>query len=287
MTPQAWRVRCTADTAASFAITRKERCARCWEARSGGLHTFGVSEQPRGEARFLYEEEIARGGCGKDHGGLCPIYAGSSRARRGVRGSADRAARLFEAEVVPTQDYIRQMRSYREGILADGSPAFDYFVGSVHYVDEMQIDGPPEGWRRAAEAFGGPEALAARYYETVAEMTEALRPDVVGHLDLIKKNAAAAGFDAVALDSPRIPASLPTALWRRRGCERPARPEHRRMAQGAGRAVPGSLAGGAGEGDGAAVLLRRRQPSSGSGRWNGCRKVAIICFSVASGRSAS
>ena len=89
---------------------------------------------------------------------------------------ADRLVILrgFEAEVVPTDSYLSWMQGYRAKILSDGSPLFDYCVGSVHYVDEMQIDGSPEKFRLAVDELGGLEALAVRYYETVAEMIVAL-----------------------------------------------------------------------------------------------------------------
>ncbi len=62
-------------------------------------------------------------------------------------------------------------------------------VGSVHYVDEIQLDGTLEEFEQLLAAAGSLEALAIRYYETVAQMVERLRPEVVGHLDLIRRHA--------------------------------------------------------------------------------------------------
>jgi histidinol-phosphatase (PHP family) len=178
-----------------------------------GYHTFGVSEHvPRSAEKFLYAEERDRGW------DMAKITADFERYAEALTPLAEEFAdrlivlRGFEAEVIPTDSYVEQVRSYRERRLPDGRPVFDYCVGSVHYVREHQIDGPPENWVKAAEALGGPEALAICYYETVAEMVEALHPEVVGHFDLIKRNAALAGFGDVPLDTPRIRQAATNAL---------------------------------------------------------------------------
>jgi len=174
-------------------------------AVTANYHTFGVSEHvPRGAERFLYSEERARGW------DLAKINADFERYATVVTPLAEEFAdrltvlRGFEAEVVPTDSYVEQMRGYRARTLPDGRPVFDYCVGSVHYVREHQIDGRPENWLKAMEATGGPERLAVCYYETVLSMVTALHPEVVGHLDLIKRNAALAGFGDLPLDTPPI-----------------------------------------------------------------------------------
>ncbi|MCW3101056.1 MAG: histidinol phosphate phosphatase, HisJ family [Chthonomonadaceae bacterium] len=182
-------------------------------AVAAGYHTFGVSEHvPRSAERFLYAEERDRGW------DMAKITADFERYAEVLTPLAEEFAdrltvlRGFEAEVIPTDSYAEQVRGYRDRRLADGRPVFDYFVGSVHYVREHQIDGPPANWAKAAEALGGPEALAICYYETVAEMVEALHPEVVGHLDLIKRNTALAGFGDLPLDTPRIRQAAISAL---------------------------------------------------------------------------
>jgi histidinol-phosphatase (PHP family) len=66
---------------------------------------------------------------------------------------------------------------------------FDYMLGSVHHVREILIDGPPELFREAADAVGGIEPLAVAYYDALGRMITALQPEVVGHFDLIRRNA--------------------------------------------------------------------------------------------------
>ena len=63
----------------------------------------------------------------------------------------------------------------------------EYVVGSVHDVDGVCIDYDAEGNRRAAEAAGGVEAMQLRYFDQLADLVSRLSPEVVGHLDLIRK----------------------------------------------------------------------------------------------------
>jgi histidinol-phosphatase (PHP family) len=156
-------------------------------AEAYGFHTFGVSEHaPRSEARFLYSSEVEKGFDVKRLADDFAAYA-TEVDRLAARGRGDLVVlRGFEAEVVPSEDWLAQMQAHR------AHHRFDYVVGSVHYVDERLIDGPHDEFEAAVTALGGLESLAIRYYETVADMVQALRPEVVGHLDLIRKNAGAA-----------------------------------------------------------------------------------------------
>ena len=151
-----------------------------------GFEVYGVSEHaPRDEDRFLYPSEREKGYTVQRLHEEFDAYAKAVRAL--ADEYADRMTLLcgFEAEVVPAAQYRERMTGHRE------RHGFDYMVGSVHYVDEIQIDGERADYERAVEACGGLEAFAVRYYELVAEMIEALEPEVVGHLDLIRKNAPA------------------------------------------------------------------------------------------------
>ena len=79
---------------------------------------------------------------------------------------------------------------------------YDYVIGSVHYVKAggecLPIDESRDRLLDAADRhFGGDiYALAEAYYETVAQVAEKLRPDIIGHFDLISKfNEGGALFD--------------------------------------------------------------------------------------------
>jgi histidinol-phosphatase (PHP family) len=153
-------------------------------ALAKGFLVYGVSEHaPRDEARFLYPSELEKG---YTLDRLQTEFDAYARAVRALSEEyADRMTLLcgFEAEVVSTASYRERMRGFRSRY------GFDYMVGSVHYVGEIQIDGERSDFDVAVDQSGGLEAFAIRYYDTVAEMIEALEPSVVGHLDLIRKNA--------------------------------------------------------------------------------------------------
>lgn len=213
-TAAAWRVSLHGGHSGEFCDHAEGPLRAMLEAAAeAGYHTFGVSEHvPRPEERFLYPLERERGW------DVAKIVADFDRYAEAIPSLAEEFAdrltvlRGFEAEVVPTATYIETIRAYWNRRLPDGSPTFDYFVGSVHYVEELQIDGPIPAFTEALEACGGPEALAVRYYETVAEMIEALHPPVVGHLDLIRKNLSGAGLTLQALDTERVKAAAENAL---------------------------------------------------------------------------
>lgn len=153
-----------------------------------GLSVWGMTEHaPRVEARFLYPEEVKRGWDVVRLLDNFQTYA--LQTRRFIEEYDDRITLLrgFEIEVVPTDRYAELMRGYREQY------ALDYCVGSVHYVDEMLFDLGPESYRKAVEAQGSLEAFVVKYYQTVADMVKAVVPEVVGHLDLVRKYPEAHG----------------------------------------------------------------------------------------------
>ncbi len=174
-------------------------------AVDAGYHSFGVSEHaPRGEERFLYPNELEMGWTLvktiQDFETYCadlPVIASEFAGKLTV-------VRGFEAEVIPSVDYVSRMKGYRARTLPDGTPLFEFIVGSVHYVNEIQIDGEPEEWQRSAAFAGGAENLAVAYYETITRMVNALQPDVVGHLDLVKRNVVLAGVDPELLLTDRV-----------------------------------------------------------------------------------
>ncbi len=194
---------------------------------AAGYHTYGVTEHcPRTDAAWLYDEEHRRGWTVATLHELFAAY--TAELARLVPLYADRLVVLrgFECEVIPHEGYAELMRAWRD------EGGFDYYVGSVHFVDSISIDGPMPLFEQALDGRGGLEPLAIRYYELVAEMALALRPEVVGHLDLIVKNgrfhgdcetpairrAALEALDAIAQVEGIL--DLNTAGWRK-GLGRP------------------------------------------------------------------
>jgi histidinol-phosphatase (PHP family) len=210
MPAQPWKVSLHGGHSGPYCEHAKDTLEQVLEAAAtAGYHTFGVSEHaPRSQERFLYKTEREKG---YDLARLSHEFEAYAAAVREL--ARDFEGRLtvlcgFEAEVIPASGYREEMLSHRRRF------GFEYMVGSVHYVDEISIDGPRPDFERALAARGGIEPLAVAYYEALAEMVEALRPEVVGHFDLIRLHT---GPDA-PLDTPRIRQAATTALEAVRDC---------------------------------------------------------------------
>lgn len=177
-----------------------------------GYSVFGVSEHaPRSESRFLYPEERSLGWDAAKLAADFEAYIAAINEAAAAPPPGMDLLRGFEAEVVPSAGYAGMMNGLRHRTLAGGGAAFDYMVGSVHHVGERQIDGSRDDFMAAAEACGGPEALAIAYYAQVAEMLDALKPDVAAHLDLVRKRGEPI-FPEMNWRSPRIRTAAENAL---------------------------------------------------------------------------
>ncbi|MBN2308895.1 MAG: histidinol-phosphatase [Candidatus Hydrogenedentes bacterium] len=172
-------------------------------AAARGLQVYGLAEHaPRYAPEFLYPDEIAMGWDIAKLGRDFAAYAAASAALAQEFAGRITVLRGFEAEVVPADDYAGLMRGLRERF------AFDYVVGSVHYVDELLFDYNQEAFDRVVARKGGIEPLAVAYYETVAGMAEALRPEVVGHVDIVRRFAGPHG----GVDTPAVRRAAESAL---------------------------------------------------------------------------
>lgn len=87
----------------------------------------------------------------------------------------------FETERLPPASWAERMRAVR------GSAAFEYMVGSVHDVDGEFVDFKPELNAEIAARLGGIEQLQIKYFEAVVDLVQTLRPEIVGHIDLVRK----------------------------------------------------------------------------------------------------
>jgi histidinol-phosphatase (PHP family) len=146
-----------------------------------GFSTYGVSEHaPRYRAEDLFPDEADL-----DVGDLARAFETYVDAALALRDRhADRIELLvgFETEVLPPRDWTERMLALRRQ-----HPEFDYVVGSVHHVGDASIDMTPELTAKVAEEMGGREILERLYFEGGAELVERLRPEIVGHFDLIRK----------------------------------------------------------------------------------------------------
>ena len=172
-------------------------------AVEAGFQIYGLSEHaPRYEQGHIYESERAKGYTLERLQREFEEYAEESLRMQGLFEDRLSVLRGFEAEVVPSDRYAELMQGLRS------RHAFDYMVGSVHHVADISIDESPHHYGAAVEACGGLEPFAVRYYETVRRMIEELRPEVVGHFDLLKLHAPA----AADLATPRIRLAAEEAL---------------------------------------------------------------------------
>lgn len=176
-------------------------------AHQVGYTVFGVAEHmPRAEARFLYPKEIEWGWTPQT------LEENFDRYAHTITQLADEFAdrltvlRGFEIEVVPQDRYADLVQHYRTRY------GFDYIVGSVHYLHDASIDGYSEqSFNDMMAQVGGMEEVAVQYYHKVAEMAMAVRPEVIGHLDLIRLKATRLGL-AERVATPRVRQAVEQAL---------------------------------------------------------------------------
>ncbi|MDE2182048.1 MAG: histidinol-phosphatase [Alphaproteobacteria bacterium] len=174
-------------------------------AVAAGFSHYGLTEHaPRFRPQDLAPEEAD----------LSPSDLVDTFARYGAEAARlrdryrDRIALFvgFETERLPPDDWAATMAGVRD------SGPFEYIVGSVHDVDGVVIDFSPQQTRAAADAAGGREALQLKYFEALTDLVATLRPEVVGHLDLIRKFEPEAGF------SQRVFRRIEDALEAARSC---------------------------------------------------------------------
>jgi len=181
------------------------------KAISFGYDIFGFSEHaPRIGDNLLYDEEIAMGWNVEKLEKDFEAYANDLPPL--IEEYADRIQLLrgFECENVPDDGFVEIMSELKTKY------HFDYMVGSVHFINEISLDGPAHLFRRILEQFDGNlEAVAIHYYDAVGKMVQTLKPEVIAHLDLIKKNAPT----LESVDTPAIRKSIEHTLEIIRQCD--------------------------------------------------------------------
>jgi len=161
-------------------------------AIEAGFTHYGLSEHcPRYRSDDLFPGEEDLGPTGLID--AFNAYAAHARALRERVGDRLQLLVGFETERLPPEDWVTRMRALREQV------APDYIVGSVHDVQGHVIDFSAEKTRDIATQLGGTEQLQGLYFDALSELVQALRPEIVGHIDLIRK------FDGPSASfSPRI-----------------------------------------------------------------------------------
>jgi histidinol-phosphatase (PHP family) len=171
-------------------------------AIEAGFTHYGLSEHcPRYRDQDLYSDEAALGMTPASLLATFRAYIDEAFMLR--ERYADRIQVLvgFETERLPPGDWLARMRELR------ALAPFEYMIGSVHDVDGVWVDYKREVTEALAEQVGGRARLQARYFDDVADMVRALKPEVVGHIDLIRKfEGAEASIDPAAW--PHLEAAL-------------------------------------------------------------------------------
>lgn len=180
------------------------------QAWKSGYRVFGVSEHVPRQDPWHYRTEIDKGWTSTIMVEKFREY--STHMDRAIPQWQDRMTVLkgLEIEVVPDATWLEDMTRLR----TEGN--FDYVVGSVHYVHDIPIDETPENFTRAIERSGSMEQLALDYYDLVLDMAEKLKPEVLGHPDLIRKLGDDFGYE----ETPAVRQRLErlAALAHRHGC---------------------------------------------------------------------
>jgi histidinol-phosphatase (PHP family) len=139
----------------------------------------GITEHmPPVSDRFLYPEEKK---AGLDAGKLMERFAEYITVCRRLQSKYSRDIRIYVG--FETETYRGSIDLARE-LTRTFSP--DYVVGSVHHVKGVPFDYSRDCYDEAADCCGGLDELYAVYFDRQYEMIQALRPHVVGHLDIIR-----------------------------------------------------------------------------------------------------
>lgn len=149
-------------------------------AIAAGFTSYGLSEHcPRYQLEHLFPDEV-----GLQPGDLQQLFASYVRTATELRDRHREQLELligFETESLPVSRWAATMRELR------ASAPFDYMVGSVHSLGDVWIDLSPEAAERAALESGGWEAARCKYFDLLASVVDELKPEVVGHVDLIRR----------------------------------------------------------------------------------------------------
>lgn len=144
-----------------------------------GYTWVGITEHMPPERDALsYPDELAAGLNAVDQQARFADYMAVCRRLRDKYASQIRILVAFETEGY--SGYESWVPAVREACKPD------YIVGSVHQINDELFDGSPEWYRGAAETVGGVDELYCAYFDRQYEMITKLRPEVIGHFDLVR-----------------------------------------------------------------------------------------------------
>jgi histidinol-phosphatase (PHP family) len=148
-------------------------------AVEAGLEGIGFADHAMiSDREFVHQERDRKGFL------LAETYEHRRNAIESLRDEYD--IEIYDAVEV---DYDPRDEGAIRGFLDEA--AFDYAVGSVHYVNDQHVKHPTafDDWSRDQR-----EAFVADYFEQVESLVESELFDILAHLDLIERNEVFAGL---------------------------------------------------------------------------------------------
>ncbi|HOK10255.1 MAG TPA: histidinol-phosphatase [Candidatus Hydrogenedens sp.] len=145
-----------------------------------GMPVFGISEHaPRNHEKYLYPEEIELNRTPDSLIKTFHRYCDTIEHLQKKYAQQITLLKGLEIEVVPTDSYVE----FSKKIIKEGN--IEYIVGSVHWVNDIMTDFSKETFEEAIKTFNGLENLMVSYYQTLIDMVNNIKPDIVAHFDLI------------------------------------------------------------------------------------------------------
>lgn len=142
-----------------------------------GFKYIGISEHQARSDNFLYPEEIELGKTSLDLNKSFDLYFKTLRNLREKYKNKISILVGFETETCDGIEKIKELRDKYQP---------DYLVGSLHHVNSIPIDYSPEEYKRALNKCGSIEDLFISYYDSQLELIKEIKPEVIGHFDLIR-----------------------------------------------------------------------------------------------------
>ena len=144
-----------------------------------GYTWVGITEHMPPERDALsYPDELTAGLNAVDQQARFAEYMAACRQLRDQYASEIRILVAFETEAYSGYE------SWVPAVRAAHEP--DYIVGSVHQINDELFDGSADWYRAAADTVGGVDELYCAYFDRQYEMITKLRPEVIGHFDLVR-----------------------------------------------------------------------------------------------------
>jgi histidinol-phosphatase (PHP family) len=144
-----------------------------------GFGWVGLTEHmPPVEDRFRYADEADAGLTAS------ALYARFERYMATGRALQKKYARQISLYIGFETETYTGAYPFIERLVRKFAP--DYIVGSVHHVADQGIDATAAQYQRLAQQLGGVDALYKAYFDVQYDMLVRLKPQVVGHFDLVR-----------------------------------------------------------------------------------------------------